>query len=140
MGYKRGGKRHTLTWAKGAELHGLVVQVRSLSIEGLLGFARLAARFTDDVAPGELGEVAGQLFDGFASRLVSWNLEDDDGAPVPATREGVGGQDVEFILAIVMAWMEAVAAVDTPLPNGSRTMPPTEASIPMEPLAASQPN
>lgn len=141
MGYKRGGRRHTLTWAEGSELHGLVVQVKSLSVEGLLQLAGLAAKLTaPDVTPAEQAAQAPALFAEFSKRLVQWNLEEDDGTPVPATAEGVAAQDFEFVLQIVLAWMEAVASVGSPLPNGSQTAPPPGLSIPMEPLPASPSN
>ena len=139
MGYKRPGKLHTLTWGEGSELHGLQVVVRSLSIGALVQFAGLAAKITaDGVTPAELAEAAPELFGAFAGRLAGWNLEDDTG-PVPATLEGVESQDLEFVVQIVLAWMEAVASVGNPLPDGSGPSPPPgpEASLPMEPLPAS---
>ena len=43
------------------------------------------------------------LVDAFAGAIVSWNLEDDDGQPVPTDRDTIRGQDIVFISRIVAA-------------------------------------
>lgn len=77
----------------------------------------------------------------FAKSIISWNLEDEEGIPVPATLAGVQSQELGFITQILNAWMEAMAAVDPksqPSANGTGTFP--EVSLPMETLSASLPN
>lgn len=43
----------------------------------------------------------------FAYALESWNVEDDDGNPVPADLDGLMSQDPRFVSAVFKAWMEA---------------------------------
>jgi len=43
----------------------------------------------------------------FAYALESWNLEDDDGNPVPADMDGLMSQDPQFVGAVFRAWTEA---------------------------------
>jgi hypothetical protein len=43
----------------------------------------------------------------FAYALESWNVEDDDGNPVPADLDGLMSQDPRFVGTVFKAWMEA---------------------------------
>ena len=45
----------------------------------------------------------------FAYALESWNVEDDDGQPVPADLDGLLSQDTGFITAVIKAWVAAMA-------------------------------
>lgn len=64
------------------------------------------------------GNIAKQ-FTTFAKFLESWNLDDDDDQPVPCTYEGLKAQDFDFVMAIMMAWMAAIATVPDPLAERS---------------------
>jgi hypothetical protein len=127
------------------EYEGLEVRARSAPIGRFLDLAGMAdaAKASEAKALDDIGE----LVDGFAQSLVSWNVEDladpdDDNSertPVPATLEGLRSQDFEFVFDIVMAWIGAVADVATPLDRLSKGgLPSVAASIPMEPLSESQ--
>lgn len=129
------------------QYEGLVIHTRSAPVKELMELAKLA-----EIPAAELTSEAGfgamsRLIAGFSKALVSWNLEtladlaDDDSEriPVPANVEGVESQDFEFILAVIVTWIEAIAGVAAPLANGSNsggTVP--VGSIPMETLSASQ--
>jgi hypothetical protein len=118
-----------------AAMEGLEVTAESLSVDGFLSVSALASA-AQDTTGAAAAKSAGDLLDVFAQNLVAWNVT-RKGHPVPATRAGVGTQKFDFILKIVMAWMEAIASVDSPLPGGSpsgATSP--EAALPMEPLSA----
>lgn len=127
---------------------GFEVTMGGLSIEGFMSLARQAAGMQGLDLSAMKGadleqalESVDGLFTRFAKSLKAWNLDDDDDQPVPETADGVRSQDLDFILEITMAWMDAIASVDIPLPqpaNGSGTFP--EGSLPMEPLSASQPS
>src|SRR5258706_50838 len=122
--------------------------MRGLSIDGFMSLAREAAGMQGldmSAMQGPELEAAMDKVDGlftrFAKSLRAWNLDDDDGEPVPETLDGVRSQDLDFILEITMAWMDAIASVDPTLPqpaNGSGTFPAE--SIPMEPLSPSLPS
>jgi hypothetical protein len=43
-----------------------------------------------------------------SDHLVSWNLTDSAGRPVPPTAESILGQDVAFIIAVFARWREAL--------------------------------
>ena len=61
------------------------------------------------------------MFAQFAALLVSWNVEDDDGAPVPATLEGVLTQEPAFVQSVIRMWVENITQAPPPLPGGSRS-------------------
>lgn len=117
-GYKRPQKKFRLKFADD-DMAGLEVAVRRLSFDGLLGLIRLADGLKGDGSILAKLERTEKLFTVMARGIVSWNLLDDDGAPVPVTRDGIGAQDLGFLLQIVYPWIEAVASVDSPLPQSS---------------------
>ena len=73
--------------------------------------------------------------------LIGWNLQEEQGRPLPATTEGMNRVWPNFGRLIIQEWMEGVmtppAPLSEPSSNGATL---DEASIPMEPLAASPGN
>ncbi len=138
QGYKR--KTYKLKWPEGHDLHGLEVVTKGLSVEATFEMATLAAGLAGDSATEVKVGTANKLFAGFADRLVSWNLQEDDDTPVPATLAGVQDQDMSFMIALISTWMDAVSSVDIPLPRGSKPGPATapEATLPTVALSPSQ--
>ncbi|TVZ96525.1 hypothetical protein [Streptomyces sp. BK340] len=128
MGYKRNPKVYHLKFE--GEYDGLEVRVRSLSMGQLI-----AAR-TDNDDGGRDGTEA--MVELLAERLVDWNLEDEDGAPVPPTLDAIKGEDHDMIMAIITQWTNAVAGVPAPLeqPSPAGETSPV-ASIPTEALSPS---
>ena len=128
MGYRRQPTVYRLIFQ---EYEGLEVMARSVSVEELLKITGLANQMTSKPDNKQVEA----LFGFFAKRLVSWNLEDEDGKPVPATLKGLLGEELGFILNIVQAWVRAITGVSPPLLNGSSGGPagrsPLEDSIPM---------
>lgn len=139
MGYTR-NRVFKLKFAD-PEMNGLEVRARSVPLRVALRLMRLSTGERQNMGADQVEE----MLDVFSGALVSWNLEDDvlgeDGqptgekVPVPATREGLESQDMDFVMDIVLAWQDALMAVSAPLaktsPNGARSL---EASMPMETL------
>ncbi|WP_318205396.1 hypothetical protein [Streptomyces sp. SCL15-4] len=102
----------------------------------LVGFAE-----TDE--DGETNYLVKQL-EAFGDALVSWNLETEDGTPVPCTREGLFSIDNDLALSLAKEWIDCLGGkVDeaSPLDSNSPSGEPSPvASIPMETLSAPQPN
>lgn len=73
-----------------------------------------------------------KLLKAFADVLVSWNLENEPGAPVPATYDGLLRQDPQFIAVVIEAWMGAVIGALVP---ATPPEPLDESSLPMEELS-----
>jgi hypothetical protein len=47
--------------------------------------------------------------------LLAWNLEDDDGRPLPATGEGIMALPPFMVTLLLNKWTETVVAVPSPL-------------------------
>lgn len=114
MGFTHPRKVYVITFEN---YPGFEMRVRSVSAMRLLDLA--AAVESIDGVPGakEMRELIGD----FANALVSWNLEAEDGSPVPTTVEGIGAQDFDFLLEIISKWLEAIAGVSNPLDENSNS-------------------
>lgn len=134
-GYQR--KTYTLRWPEGHVHHGLIVKLRGLSINQLNTVQSMrGVKNEDDLSKELFDEVLSIL----AGRMISWNLE-DDGVPVPATKESLADEDFGMVMDIISAWTKAVTSVSAPLDarsNSGNTFP--EASIPMEASSPSPTN
>ncbi len=144
MGYRRPRKTYRLKFGEDSgDLNGLEAVFGELSIDQLLRLVGTASGLAGEAdIPAKL-EKAEQLFAEMAKGLHSWNLEDDDGTPVPASYEGVAAQGLEFTTAIVTAWIEAMSSVDIPLPpssNGGQRSAEEESSLQLASLSKSLPS
>jgi hypothetical protein len=130
MGYKPNRKIYNLDFA-GSDFEGLTVSIRGLNTGQ---YMELFAAKTEAEAGGETND----LLTIMASRLVAWNVVDDNDMPVPATLDGIKTQDLDLNLAVVHAWTTAMAGVPAPLEQpsigGASSL---EASIPMDALSSS---
>lgn len=130
MGFKY-GKRYRLTFDD-PDLEGLQVMCRGASVEDLTAI--------EAASKLPMGEAVMTMIDRFVAAVVSWNIENDE-APLLPTREALLAQDADLVMAMVMAWADAVAGVAGPLGQRSTDGEPSqEASLPMEPLSPSPPS
>jgi hypothetical protein len=133
MGFR--AKRKVIVLQFADDLEGLEVRARSLSMAELLDLGdQIAALESGGLAA--LSEVRG-LINQFAEHLESWNLEDEDGAPIPMTAEAVLGQDPGMVIEMVLAWAEGVVSIrkSDPLDPSSTDGTPSElSSIPTTPM------
>jgi hypothetical protein len=136
MGFR--AKRKVIVLQFADDLEGLEVRARSLSMAELLDLGdQIAALESGGLAA--LSEVRG-LINQFAEHLESWNLEDEDGAPIPMTAEAVLGQDPGMVIEMVLAWAEGVVSIrkSDPLdPSSTNGMPSELSSVPMVSTSAS---
>lgn len=139
MGFDVKRKVYNLLFTDG-EYEGMEVKARSAGVGAYRRIAELAAHPWSSPPTSQDLARHGEMLAAFAAVLVSWNLE-EDGAPIPATADGLDTIDPVMANAIVLGWMEAVAGVAAPLgqpsDGGDRSV---EASMPMEVLSASPPN
>lgn len=133
MGFKRERKTYRLVFDNKSELDGLEVVTKSMPLRDFMEMAQLANSANESSEEGLYK--ANNLFVKFSEFLVEWNLEDEDGKPVPADFDGVYSQELAFVLALVTAWMEAISGVSNPLGKESTSGGQSLAgSIPMETL------
>lgn len=130
MGYKPKRKIYHLDFT-GTDYEGLRVSIRGLN----------TGQYMDLFQAKEEAQAGGEtndLLTIMAGQLISWNVEDEEDMPVPATLDGIKTQDLDFNLAIVNAWTTAMAGVSAPLEQSSTGGESSlAASIPMEPLSPS---
>lgn len=120
-----------------ADLEGLEVRAYSVPLGQFLNMTEMADLDEADLMKNV--RVMGDLLAGFGAALVSWNVQHEDGTPVPSDLDGLRGQEFPFVLRIVRAWLDAMGSVAGPLAPGSPAGAPSVApQMPMEPLSASR--
>lgn len=136
MGYRKQKKVFVLTF-EDPELEGLEVRATGLSVGKMISMLDLARLSNGNKLTSDAVEDIDKLFRTFAQALVSWNLEDDAGQPVPATYEGLMSQDLDFVMALAMAWMDGMVGTPGPLDGNSSGGERSEVPpMPMETLSA----
>jgi hypothetical protein len=108
--YKRAAKTYRLVFDD-EDMAGLEVTAKGCDTGTLLELEELRDAAT--------GAAARELISRFAEYLVSWNLDGDDDQPVPADYKGLVGQDPDFVMKVIKAWIEAIGGVDPTSPDGS---------------------
>lgn len=109
MGYRKIPTIHTIDDIPGEE--GFVVRLQSISF----GKVRRVTALLDSEGDGALEEI-GKLV---VSKIVSWNLEDGDGQPVPVTVEEFDELDFSLVLKVVNAWLDRMTGVSDDLGKDS---------------------
>lgn len=109
MGYRRVPTIYTIDDIDGEE--GFVVRMQGISF----GKVRRVTSLLDQEGDGALEEI-GQLV---VSKMVSWNLEDEDGVPVRPSVEALDDLDFALVLKIVNAWLDRMTGVSDDLGKGS---------------------
>lgn len=106
----------------GTDWDGMQVTLSRLSLGEVLSVQNLDTSNSDGMK---------ELFMLLASHLVEWNLSRPDGTEVPATYEGVTEQDVDMLMDVLNAWVEATTSVKDDLGKASTSGPTSdEESIP----------
>lgn len=144
MGYKPHRTLYHLIF-EDPDFEGLEVVTKRISVDGLLGFIEMFEEFqeTDRAKLTEAAVVAKLtgIFARFVKVLVRWNVEDDDGQPVPPTVEGLQSLDIDFVMAVIESWITGMVQAPPPLPGTSpsgATSP--EASLDLASQSASLPS
>lgn len=112
MGYKRKIKTFTLVF-EGEEYEGLEINAKSLPMGAFLDVSK---RFQSEKQSEEDVEA---ILATFASSVTSWNLEDDDDKPIPASLDGLKVLDLEFVFAVIAAWLQGISGTTAELGKGS---------------------
>lgn len=109
MGYRKIPKIYTLVLD--GDLEGLIVRMKGLK----LGQMRSLLAIMDDEDSRTLDELPKFL----ARHIVSWNLEDEQGQPIPADESGLNELEVEEVLTLSNKWMDELTGVKEDLGKGS---------------------
>lgn len=127
MGFRRKAKTYTLVWPEDHEYSGLEVTMAPLSVGDLMGFN------PETMTNSQLIELLNE-------NLISWNLEDEDGTPVPADENGIASLDVGMMAAIAFEWLQGVAGVPAPLERPSLNGHNSVEALNLAALSQSLPN
>lgn len=144
MAYKYEPNTYTMTFDEKHRFHGLTMKVRSVKLGDftkVIAMAGMAEKAMDesasDALKAEALEAMDSLFNAFSKALVSWDMEDEDGTPIPASREGLDMLDFEFVLPLVQEWMQAIGGVSQELGKGFSSGGTSPApAIPLPEMAA----
>ena len=99
------------------ELDGFECVMSGVSLERFVDITALAAEL--ETPEGRTKENIEAQFTTLAGSMVSWNLDDDDGKPISCDYEGLRVQDFDFVMKIMLGWMQALASVPKASENGS---------------------
>jgi hypothetical protein len=122
--------------APNPEYEGLEIYVKRVSIKKIRAVAEAADSIPDDIGIDNLEDAISSILSGVIKDIVRWNIEDENGAPVPISIESVfdyGG--VDFSTDLLTTYINAMIGVSVPLedPSGiGGSM--AEELIPMEAL------
>lgn len=105
-GFRPPKRTATLTFDEDHDYHGAEITVRLDAPMGLLFEL-------ENMAPLEMMQRFGDEV------LMAWNLETDDGEPIPATGVGLLTQPPDFGGDLMAAWKDAITGVDGPLGRNS---------------------
>lgn len=135
MGFKR--KSLVLEFGEDTEFAGLSMRMKRLSIDDLFTIADLRSGLTlDEAGRKKLHDLADKVSAG----ILSWDYEDENDQPIPATKDVLRSEDASMLMAIAKAWMNAATAVSGPLPqpstDGGQSL---EQSMPMEIVSENPP-
>ena len=83
----------------GTEYEGLEITVRPLPMAVMMDIGSTVGD------PSAVRHVAAT----FGYAMESWNVEDDDGQPVPADVDGLLSQDGRFVAAVIQKWAESLS-------------------------------
>lgn len=113
MGYRKVPTIYTLTDVKGME--GAVIRMRSVKV------GRLRRLLSALESEGDFSESISPIAQAVSEGLVSWDLEDETGVPIPTSVEGVEELELADLMNLVSAWTERMTGVDEDLGKDSRS-------------------
>lgn len=115
MGFRVQAKLYKLVFPDDEDLNGFEITVRSMSVGEFQKILRLG-QVEDRKESVEGNE---QLIRMFASKIDSWNLEDDKGKPVKPGFDAVSELDNSMVSKLLAAW--TTAALEVPKPPRSES-------------------
>ena len=131
--FRREKKLYALNFEGIEGFDDLEVTMAGVSLDKFLSMSRLLSDLS--TPEGQTMENIEKQFEFIGELIASWNLDDEDGKPVPADYEGLKSQDFEFAQVIAQGYMQALSSVPKASNSNSNSGPSSEElSIPMEEL------
>jgi hypothetical protein len=119
------------------DLDGLKMTISRLSTREALRLENLRDVKREDLENNQEAQRAlmNELLTFVAERTRDWNLEDEDGQPVPVSVDALWDYDMPFWMGIVTKWQDTIVGVAPPLSlRSSGGEPSPLESLPMEVL------
>ena len=149
MTYVRKPKIFKVSFEEPHPLSGLSLCTHPLSVREFAAFGLKLAEAADVERAGtDIEQLKGiaSILDSlddvramFADKLISWDMEEEDGTPTPATLDGVLLLDDGEFYGIVEEWLSAIGGVDADTGKDSGSGETVPELLPlMEPLSPSQ--
>lgn len=113
MGYRKKNTTYRLSFGQDTPYDGFEFVARSANIGQLFQFAELRTG-TETITAENVGTVR-ELYDMFATRLIEWNLTDDDDEPIDCNATELADLEHPQVMAMLYAWMDAIQGVVAPL-------------------------
>ena len=132
MGYTAKLKTYLITFEEGHTYPGAEARLRGITFAEWEEMTGLDGGDGDDNGAKSVRR--------FVDQLVSWNLEDETGRPLPLTMDAVKTLDHNLVAALNNAWINTLIGVHKgdPLPESSPSGEPSLVeSVPMEALSPS---
>lgn len=123
-GFKPKRKIYEIDFPEDHDLYGLEISLRGVSVDTILELMKLKDISTDDPEADDVERILELV----GENVVEWNLLDEDDQPVPPGRAGVGGEDLDFFIAVITAWLEAMTT-GLSGPKGERSPPGSPAEV-----------
>lgn len=119
-GFQMPSRTVLLTFDDGSPYHGAEVRCTlRMTLEQTLALQRMTAVQAD-------GDIEGAARTFAETVLLSWNLMDDDGEPIPATADAFLEQPTDFVMSVINHWQAAVTQPDAPLASPATNGEPLE--------------
>lgn len=119
MGFLAPTAQFPLTFSR-PDLEGLEVWMSRPSMDAIADMMLLGKLDPKSMTQEDAATLK-RVFEAFCTNLKRWNVQvqvlDENGIPteevkdVPATKEGVGSLDGNFLLLIILAWVETVTGI-----------------------------
>ena len=122
MGFRPEPTVFKLNFEGDDQMKGCFVRVKGVSIAEFNEMSSVQGSAEDVNASNvvdKMNERDKKLQKRFLELVVEWNLEDEQGNPLPVTMEAFGGLDKLAGNKIVAAWLMALVVVPAPLQKGS---------------------
>lgn len=114
MGYKRKVKTFVLEFDD-EEFAGLELEVKSLPLGKFLALSKKFDQEDKDDAEVE------EMILLFFGAMISWNMEDENDQAMEMTYENLLTLDLDFVMACISAWLDAIASVPSDLGKDSKS-------------------
>lgn len=136
MGFHPARKLYQLIFDEDSELYGLEITARSSTLGERRQYVQNQPDLGDDIA------YVDHQAEFFVAHITEWNLDDENGEPLPVTVESLYSLPDECFKLIIYAYVKRAFGQQTSTDlkkesdsgDDMETTPSTEVSLPMEPL------